>query len=71
MIILLTIFFTCLGLHVVAIFFAVFESSYEKTDSDLYYGIVMWTSLILMVITFISIITIGFYTGNIKEWFGR
>lgn len=45
------------------------DSSSGNPQEGLLSGIVMWATLVVMCITLISIITIGFYTGDIKEWF--
>ena len=67
MTILVTIFLTCAGLLVIGVILSLFEPT-NPSQPSIFPKVVMWITIATMVVTFISIITIGFYTGDIKEW---
>ena len=67
MTILATVFFTCVGLLVIGIILILFEPV-NPSQPSIFPKVVMWLTVATMVVTFISILTIGFYTGDIKEW---
>lgn len=70
MTILVTIWLTCLGLLGVGVLATLIEPI-NPSQPSIFPKVVMWLAVITMVITFISILTIGFYTGDIKEWFRK
>lgn len=67
MTILATVFFTCVGLLVIGVILILFEPT-NPSQPSIFPKVVMWLTIATMVVAFISIITIGFYTGDIKEW---
>ena len=67
MTILATIFLTCAGLLATGVILILFEQT-NPSQPSIFPKVVMWLTVATMVVTFISIITIGIYTGDIKEW---
>lgn len=66
MTILATIFFTCFGLLIIGAFVdGVLNDSSQSNFSET----IAFFVTAIAVVTLIAIITIGFYTGDIKEWF--
>lgn len=70
MTILVTVWLTCLGLLGVGVLAILIEPT-NPSQPSIFPKVVMWLAVITMVVTFISILTIGFYTGDIKEWFRK
>lgn len=70
MTILVTVWLTCFGLLGVGVLAILIEPTKpsQPTYSSIFSKAVMWLAVITMVVTFISILTIGFYTGDIKDW---
>ena len=67
MTILVTIWLTCFGLLATGVILILFEPT-KPSQPSIFSNVVMWLTVATMVVTFISILTIGFYTGDIKEW---
>lgn len=68
MTILVTIWLTCLGLIIIgAAVDAFFNDSQQSTFSEA----VAFFATATVIVLFIAILTIGFYTGDIKEWVAR
>lgn len=65
MTILVTIWLTCLGLIIIGAAVDGVSDSHQPIFSE----VVAFFAAAVVVILFIAIITIGFYTGDIKEWF--
>lgn len=67
MTIMVTIFLTCFGLLIIgASVDGVFNDSNQSSFSEA----VAFFAAAIAVVLLIAIITIGFYMGDIKEWFG-
>lgn len=66
MTILTTIFFTCLGLLIIGAFV---DGAINGSHQSIFSETVTFLVTAVAVILFIAIVTIGIYTGDIKEWF--
>lgn len=65
MTILITIFFTCLGLIITG---AAVDACFNDSRQSNFSEVVAFFATATVVVLFIAIITIGFYTGDIKDW---
>lgn len=66
MTILVTIWLTCLGLIIIGAAVDGLSDSNQSGFSE----VVAFFATATVIVLFIAILTIGFYTGDIKEWLG-
>lgn len=65
MAILVTIWLTCLGLIIIG---AAVDAWFNASQQSNFSEAIAFFATVTVVVLFIAILTIGFYTGDIKNW---